>query len=329
MRGLWVGMAAAALGVAWTPRCSQALTIVPTYLDGAGETWTSVRKGVIQEAINEWQASIPDVHTVNVTFAFTHAGTTSYAGLWGGSVSAPVGTNVYPWTSGVTHAINFNVDFFSGAYYTWWDPTPTIGGDQPFAAWDALSIARHELGHCLGFTPNFYYNNAFTTSKIDKWSSHITGSTFSSGSLSVSMAASNNLGHLLDSGATAGDVMVPILSNNVRRSIGTTDLKMLQVAYGYQIAPQFFPGDANRDAAVNGADLNIVLSNYNLTSRSWIQGDFTGDGTVNGADLNVVLSNYNQTFHLDAAVPEPATLGMAVLGAMVVLAWRPWRRRRG
>ena len=55
------------------------------------------------------------------------------------------------------------------------------------------------------------------------------------------------------------------------------------------------PGDANLDGTVNGADLNIVLSNYNQTGMNWVTGDFNGDGTVNGADLNIVLSNYNQT----------------------------------
>jgi hypothetical protein len=319
----------AALSVAWLPLGSRAATIIPNYVDGAGYTWDSVRKGVIQQAINEWNASILDAHTINVTFDFTHAGTSGYLGQWSGGFSEPSGTDIYPWTSGVTHTIHFNVDLFSGANYTWWDPTPTIGGDQPFAAWDALSVVRHELGHTLGFTPSFYYDNFATGSQFDKWGSHITVSTFDPGGLNVSMASSSNLGHVLDSGATAGDLMVPALLNSVRRVIGTTDLKMLRVAYAYQIMPQFFPGDANRDGAVNGADLNIVLSDYNLASMSWIQGDFNGDGTVNGTDLNVVLSNYNQSSHVGDAVPEPGTLVMLALGAMAVLACRGWRKRLG
>ena len=53
------------------------------------------------------------------------------------------------------------------------------------------------------------------------------------------------------------------------------------------------PGDANQDGSVNFADLNKVLTNYNLTGMSWSQGNVTGDGIVNFADLNKVLTNYN------------------------------------
>jgi hypothetical protein len=100
-----------------------------------------------------------------------------------------------------------------------------------------------------------------------------------------------------------------------------TELVWRSVSYTLQ-------GDADLNGAVNGADLNIVLSNYNLTGMDWAQGDFNGDGTVNGADLNVVLSNYNQHVSLGAAVPEPGTLGMLALGAVGVLAWKGWRKRQ-
>ena len=76
------------------------------------------------------------------------------------------------------------------------------------------------------------------------------------------------------------------------------------------------PGDANLDGVVNGTDLNIVLSNYNLTftGDAWTSGDFNSDGTVNGADLNAVLSNYNQSLSGVPRCSRPslsrATLGM-------------------
>jgi hypothetical protein len=93
--------------------------------------------------------------------------------------------------------------------------------------------------------------------------------------------------------------------------------------------PVWLPGDANKDGTVNGADLNIVLSNYNLGGMDWDRGDFNGDGQVNGADLNVVLSNYNQ--HLGASsapgAPEPSTLLLAVAG-LVGLVCYAWRKRR-
>jgi hypothetical protein len=86
------------------------------------------------------------------------------------------------------------------------------------------------------------------------------------------------------------------------------------------------PGDANLDRTVNGADLNIVLSNYNQTGMIWTQGDFNSDRMVNGADLNIVLSNYNQSVGVGAAVPEPSALVLIVIGTIGLLAYA-WRRR--
>jgi hypothetical protein len=87
-------------------------------------------------------------------------------------------------------------------------------------------------------------------------------------------------------------------------------------------------GDANRDGAVNGADLNIVLSNYNTASAAtWAMGDFNGDGQVNGVDLNTILSNYNQgvaqasSLSSPAAVPEPTTLAMLVILVLGLWSW--------
>ena len=65
-----------------------------------------------------------------------------------------------------------------------------------------------------------------------------------------------------------------------------------------------FPGDANLDGTVNGADLNTVLSNYNQSGMAWSQGDFNYDGVVNGADLNTVLSNYNQVASVAPPCPS-------------------------
>jgi hypothetical protein len=88
----------------------------------------------------------------------------------------------------------------------------------------------------------------------------------------------------------------------------------------------YLPGDADRNGTVNGADLNTVLSNYNVvvTGDTWAQGDFDGNSTVNGADLNTVLSNYNQSSGVGAAVPEPSSLILVMVGALgaIGLGWR-------
>jgi len=56
-------------------------------------------------------------------------------------------------------------------------------------------------------------------------------------------------------------------------------------------------------------------------------GDFNGDGAVDGSDLNTVLSNYGTTSSATAAVPEPGTLGMLALSVIGLLAYA-WRKRK-
>ncbi len=51
-------------------------------------------------------------------------------------------------------------------------------------------------------------------------------------------------------------------------------------------------GDVNGDGLVNFADLNILLSSFNM-SGFCLQGDVDGDGVVGFADLNRLLSNFN------------------------------------
>jgi hypothetical protein len=57
-----------------------------------------------------------------------------------------------------------------------------------------------------------------------------------------------------------------------------------------------------------------------------LPGDADLNGTVNGADLNIVLSNYNQSSGVGAAVPEPSTLALVGIGVIGLLA-HAWRRR--
>jgi probable HAF family extracellular repeat protein len=91
------------------------------------------------------------------------------------------------------------------------------------------------------------------------------------------------------------------------------------------------PGDANADHKVDINDLTIVLTSYNQTGMSWGTGDFNSDGKVDINDLTIVLTNYNQSAGSSAAglgaVPEPAGLTLAALGAFGLLAY-VWRKRK-
>jgi hypothetical protein len=104
------------LCLAWVAFCfaapAQALTIVPTFTDGAGETWTAERRAVIQHAVDDWESVFDVDETFGIEFDFTSAGTcgTCYLGQWSGSISAPAGSDIRPWAF-VTHTIHFNADF--------------------------------------------------------------------------------------------------------------------------------------------------------------------------------------------------------------------------
>ena len=98
--------------------------------------------------------------------------------------------------------------------------------------------------------------------------------------------ASYNGGHWLASGQIYSSTVASGAPN--KTALGWVDNGTSTVT----VAPTLY-GDANLDGVVNGADLNIVLSNYN-TYNSWGHGDFNYDGVINGTDLNIVLSNYNE-----------------------------------
>jgi len=77
-------------------------------------------------------------------------------------------------------------------------------------------------------------------------------------------------------------------------------------------------GDANRDATVNIFDINLVSAHWNEAGPS---GDVNFDGAVNIFDINLISSNWNHAIPTGAspnatAVPEPATWGLALAGAL-------------
>jgi len=217
---------------------AQALVINPSYVDAAGESWTPTRQGVIEQAIADWESLIGDEQTVNVTLTFENAGTGGYLGLWSAS-SDPMsyGTDVYPWTPEVHHTITFNADLLTGYNYIWWDSSPQTDDDIPFHGWDALTTARHEMAHMMGFTESFYVDDLGQTN-VDRWLAHVSGTTFDPGGLDVSLAGSNDLSHVLDDGATADDLMTAYQYNSERQDISMTDLLMLELAHGYTIIPE-------------------------------------------------------------------------------------------
>ncbi len=291
-----------------------ALNIIPNYVDSGSYTWDSVKRGVFDQAIADWEIWILDDQTVNVDVKFVNADEGVLA-WWFGDFSVPRGTDIYPWMSGFNQTIEFNVDFLSGSNQLWWDPTPLTAGDVPFEHYDALSVARHEIGHMMGFASGYYYDAYNRPWGLDRWTSEILGTTFDPGGLNIEMAGTNNLSHILDAGLTEDDLMTPSITNGTRNVISWTDLQMLELAHEYTLL-QRIAGDSNDSGTVSLADLTILATNYGIDNGArWEQGDFNFDGNVSLADLTMLATNYGT----GTPVPEPTTLLLLGLTGPLVL----------
>jgi len=84
-------------------------------------------------------------------------------------------------------------------------------------------------------------------------------------------------------------------------------------------------GDANLDEAVDVFDLSVLANNYQVAAaQDWTTADYDLSGLVDVFDLAELANNYGWTAGGGGdPVPEPATLGLIVLGALAVI-----RRRR-
>ena len=78
------------------------------------------------------------------------------------------------------------------------------------------------------------------------------------------------------------------------------------------------PGDVNADRIVNGLDISMIASNW-LKTGAGVGGDANVDGVVNGLDIALVSANWlHASDGTAAAVPEPAALALAALGALAI-----------
>src|SRR5579871_1628465 len=154
-------------------RSAHAIDIVPNYLSNPNGTWTSQEMTVVQDAINDWDDHVTTAQSFSVTFDFVHGGIGTYLAQWHASYSGiPNGTNLYPWTPGINHTVDINVDYMNSIMT---NQLVFTTGAVPQDDWDAYTAILHELGHAMGFSQNFYVNNVGLVSQTDKWTSHIVG----------------------------------------------------------------------------------------------------------------------------------------------------------
>ena len=80
-------------------------------------------------------------------------------------------------------------------------------------------------------------------------------------------------------------------------------------------------GDADGDTFVDDDDLSLLLSNWKGGDVGWGKGDFNASGDVDDDDLSLLLSNW--TGSGGGTIPEPATIGLLILGGIGLI-----RRRK-
>jgi hypothetical protein len=99
------------------------------------------------------------------------------------------------------------------------------------------------------------------------------------------------------------------------------------VITGESSAPMM--GDINGDTVVDRADLAQLMASFGIASgATWADGDFDGNGAVTLVDVMMLKSHFTPTAPSSAAaVPEPSSLAISILGGVGMAIWASRRRR--
>ena len=80
------------------------------------------------------------------------------------------------------------------------------------------------------------------------------------------------------------------------------------------------PGDVDGDGYVSAPDLTTIITNWGMSGATRQQGDLSGDGTVSAPDYTEVITYWGTgpAPPLEP-IPEPATLGLLLIGGLALL----------
>jgi autotransporter-associated beta strand protein len=220
--------------------------------------------------------------------------------------------------------------------------TVSAGGPVTFGVTGSTAAATQQLSS-LTIAPGI-------TVSINSSASASAPKTLQLTTLTFTMPGTGKLdvtNNILISGGGASDAKGLITSQKVISSSvnGTNGLalgykSLAPAANSYEIRTTLL-GDSDLDGQVNVADLANLAGNFGATSGVfWINGDFDNNDNVNVADLADLAGNFGKTLASSgnaepvavaaiaagAAVPEPATAGLATITVATALSRRRHRR---
>jgi hypothetical protein len=171
---------------------------------------------------------------------------------------------------------------------------PTADTAPPTATTASLDWER---GPAVEFVFNEDVSASLTPSDVSVYS--FTANAWVPGPAGVEWVASTNTARfILPVDFPAGDYYFELASR------AAADAWFNETPEAYPVWDYLLPGDANRDRAVNFADLLVLAQNYDQSGRTFSQGnfDYSTDGLVSFSDLLIVAQHFNSSLLVS---PQP------------------------
>jgi hypothetical protein len=250
---------------------------------------TPQQRAVFQQAITEWTAIIrtSGVTPGNYPIMFSNGPLTG--------TNLAVTTTTFNSSNG--NLISANIVFDNRPATTWYvDPNPAndveFNGTPP-AGFDLLSVARHELGHALGWA---------NTNRV---TALLSGNVFDLTRLNIGTVSTGGL-HA-NSGIHAFDIMIPSIPASTRRSVSLYPaVALVARAFFYDIAMSFV------DSTYTGTETGSANTPWNTVRE--------GADLASFGQLLLTPGTYNDAVPLTLA--RPLTIKVA-RGADAVIGKRP------